>query len=70
MVLKCIIYLFNKHIKCYDSFSGGKEKNNSKSHFWEYCPGRFYPADNTGSKSRLPTLGAGANSSVNISILS
>ena len=28
----------------------------SKSHFWEYCPGRFYPADNTGSKSRLPTL--------------
>ena len=33
-----------------------EEKKNSKSHFWEYCPGRLYPADNTGSKSRLPTL--------------
>ena len=28
----------------------------SKSHFWEYCPGRLYPAYNTSGKSRLPTL--------------
>ena len=30
-----------------------------KSHFWEYYRAgfnRLYPADNTGSKSRLPTL--------------
>ena len=34
----------------------GKQKKNSKSHFREHCSGRRYPADNTGSKSRLPTL--------------
>ena len=30
--------------------------NAGKSHFGKYCPGRLYPAGNTGGKSRLPTL--------------